>query len=173
MTLDEARALVGQKVIYRPPHVRADEPGEEGVRVGRWREGNASRPPDFPRRRQVIASQLLDGLDAVELGPRRTVKIKHPPTLEWVTHGCVECGTRNSFAWYSIPYRDTEAPVCGDCYGVEYHEVHPTTAITCSACGVLLRRIPESYQVHVPSLTEYHRAHLDACGGHLEVGGVV
>lgn len=31
MTLDEARERIGAKVVYRAPHVRRDEPGEEGV----------------------------------------------------------------------------------------------------------------------------------------------
>ena len=31
MTLIEASERVGQKVIYRAPHVRSDQPGEEGV----------------------------------------------------------------------------------------------------------------------------------------------
>lgn len=31
MTLTEARERVGQKVIYRPPHVDHDRQGEEGV----------------------------------------------------------------------------------------------------------------------------------------------
>lgn len=31
MTLDEARGLIGEKVVYRPPHVPDDKPGEEGV----------------------------------------------------------------------------------------------------------------------------------------------
>lgn len=31
MTLDEARELIGQKVVYRAGHVPATEVGEEGV----------------------------------------------------------------------------------------------------------------------------------------------
>lgn len=31
MTLDEAREHVGHKVVYRAPHVRRSEAGEEGV----------------------------------------------------------------------------------------------------------------------------------------------
>lgn len=31
MTLDEARERVGQLVVYRAPHVSADERGDEGV----------------------------------------------------------------------------------------------------------------------------------------------
>lgn len=31
MNLDDARNLIGCKVVYRAPHVRANEPGEEGV----------------------------------------------------------------------------------------------------------------------------------------------
>jgi hypothetical protein len=33
VTPEEARAAVGLKVVYRAPHVRADQPGEEGVLV--------------------------------------------------------------------------------------------------------------------------------------------
>jgi len=31
MTLNEAHDHIGQKVVYRAPHIRRDEPGEEGV----------------------------------------------------------------------------------------------------------------------------------------------
>lgn len=31
MTGDQAAASIGRKVVYRPPHVREDEPGDEGV----------------------------------------------------------------------------------------------------------------------------------------------
>lgn len=31
MTLTEARDRIGQKVVYRAPHVGPDSPGEEGV----------------------------------------------------------------------------------------------------------------------------------------------
>lgn len=31
MSPGEARERIGQKVVYRPPGVRHDEPGEEGV----------------------------------------------------------------------------------------------------------------------------------------------
>lgn len=31
MFLDEARAMVGRLVVYRPPHITAAEQGEEGV----------------------------------------------------------------------------------------------------------------------------------------------
>lgn len=33
MTPEEARASIGQKVVYRAPHVRPDQPGEEGVLI--------------------------------------------------------------------------------------------------------------------------------------------
>lgn len=61
---------------------------------------------------------MLAGLDTGELGPLRRITIKRPPTLEWVSHGCVECGTGHSFAWRQIPYRDTMASVCGRCWGL-------------------------------------------------------
>ncbi|AQT82501.1 hypothetical protein B1R94_02240 [Mycolicibacterium litorale] len=31
MTLETARQRVGAKVVYRAPHVRSSEPGEEGI----------------------------------------------------------------------------------------------------------------------------------------------
>jgi hypothetical protein len=31
MKISEAAERIGQKVVYRAPHVRSDEPGEEGV----------------------------------------------------------------------------------------------------------------------------------------------
>lgn len=31
MTLDEARERIGQKVVYRAPHITAHQAGEEGV----------------------------------------------------------------------------------------------------------------------------------------------
>ena len=36
MTITEATSRIGQKVVYRPPHLRSDQPGEEGVitRIG-------------------------------------------------------------------------------------------------------------------------------------------
>lgn len=33
MTLSEARAHIGDRVVYRPPHIKRTEPGEEGVIV--------------------------------------------------------------------------------------------------------------------------------------------
>ncbi|MEH3142513.1 MAG: hypothetical protein PGN37_20540 [Mycobacterium kyogaense] len=31
ITLEQAKEHVGQKVVYRAPHIDGDEPGEEGV----------------------------------------------------------------------------------------------------------------------------------------------
>lgn len=104
---------------------------------------------------------MLDGLTDLALGPRRKILIKHPPTLEWVTHGCVECGHRHSFAWFSIPYQDTEAPVCGDCYGATYDEVHgPRWTVSCGICGVVLG-YPQS-GLHESQLISHGRVHVNA-----------
>lgn len=66
---------------------------------------------------------MLVGLDDPALGPLRKVAINHPPTREWVEHGCIECGTTTSFTWRYIAYKDTNAPVCGSCYGLTFEHV--------------------------------------------------
>lgn len=61
MTLDEARELIGNKVVYRAPHQhRYDSPGQEGVvtsvndtyvfvRYGASTTSQATRPQDLSR----------------------------------------------------------------------------------------------------------------------------
>ena len=120
-----------------------------------------------------MTQPLLEGLADPALGPRRQVTVRHRPTIEVVSHGCMECGTRHSHGWFSMPVvvqgQTVDGPVCASCWGVEYHELHPTTEVICSACGSLLRRIPEGHAVLVDHLAEYHAGHLLACGGRIEV----
>lgn len=61
MTLVEARAHIGNKVVYRASHVKRTEPGEEGV-----------------------ITSVNDRFVFVRYGPDTTAKATHPAMLDLV-----------------------------------------------------------------------------------------